>query len=52
MGTIANGVSSLLVASMSFTGGMAYTMDMGDTFNTYNISPTPGAADRVALAND
>lgn len=49
---MADRVSELLCSSMSFLSGMAMAIDMGNTFTTYNISPTPAQADRDMLLND
>lgn len=44
--------SSVVLASLSFWKGMASTLDLGNTFYTYNESKTPAKADRRALAHD
>lgn len=43
---------SLLTTALSFWGGMASAMDIGNNLYTYTTSPTPADADRKALAQD
>ncbi len=41
-----------LFAQPSFVSGAARILDLGGTFDCYNISPTPADADHCALVND
>jgi hypothetical protein len=41
-----------LFAEPSFVGGAARVLDLGGTFDRYNISPTPADADHRALVGD
>lgn len=41
-----------LFARPNFLGGAAYIMDLGNTLFMFNDSPTPEAADYMALKND
>ena len=44
--------SDFLFAQPSVLYGLARLFDLGGTFDVYNESPTPGAADAWALLND
>lgn len=44
--------TTLLYTIPSFQSGMARTLDVGATFDSYNTLSTPEKADRVALASD
>lgn len=44
--------STYLFADLSFLEGMARVMDIGGTLQAYNESPTPAAADAIAIASD
>lgn len=45
-------MTDYLFARPSFLSGMARALDMGGTFDAYNISATPEEADAIALYND
>ncbi len=45
-------MSDYLFAHLSFFSGVARTLDLGATFDTYNESPTPEMADNIALFLD
>jgi hypothetical protein len=44
--------ASLLYATPSFLSGMARTLDIGCTFDSYNTSGSAEEADRIAIASD
>ena len=41
-----------LYPRLSFLGGVASSLDIGDTFVRYNTSPDEQTADRIALSLD
>ncbi|AFY68994.1 hypothetical protein Pse7367_0692 [Thalassoporum mexicanum PCC 7367] len=45
-------LSSFLFARPSFAEGVARIIDLGNTLNQYNVSPTPEEADSIALESD
>jgi hypothetical protein len=44
--------STFLFAMPSMLSGVGRTLDLGATFDSYNASPTPEEADRIALYLD
>ncbi len=44
--------TGLLYAQPSFIAGVARTLDLGGTFDSYNESPSAVEADQLALSSD
>lgn len=44
--------STFLFADPSFLEGAGRAVDLGGTLTEFNTSPTPGLADRIAMAMD
>lgn len=45
-------MTDFLFAQPSWLSGAARTLDLGGTFDRYNVSPSPEEADARAIAND
>lgn len=45
-------MTNYLFASTGFVSGFARALDIGATFNAYNVSATPEEADSLAIYND
>lgn len=47
-----NDFTGLLYAQPNFAAGVARTLDLGGSYDSYNDSPSPDEADQEALASD
>ena len=52
MGRDESTYAGLLFSQPTFLSGAARSLDLGGVFNSYNYSPSPDEADRMAIASD